>query len=173
MVFASIWYQLLHISMWASHTSIVFEMVTSKEYVHLQFLLSEKQKHLNPQSTHRVAIAGFWRRSHHGKISPVVLRVGGARPPAFSLLPSRTKLQCTLKLSGQIRSLYFISIPYMYSVPQSVIIFLDKFLCNIFPKFLNRIQSCDKIYARDSVILKVHICPEYHSVCPLVRIGTS
>jgi hypothetical protein len=78
--FASIWYQLLHISMWASHTSIVFEMVTSKEYVHLQFLLSEKQKHLNPQSTHRVAIADFWRISHHdGKISPVLLRVEGAQ----------------------------------------------------------------------------------------------
>jgi hypothetical protein len=34
---------------------------------------------------------------------------GGARPPPFSLLPSRTKLQCTLLLSGQIHSPCFIS----------------------------------------------------------------
>ncbi len=31
---------------------------------------------------------------------------GGARPPPFSLLPSCTKLQCTLLLRGQIRSFY-------------------------------------------------------------------
>jgi hypothetical protein len=66
-----------------------------------------------PQSTHRVAIADFWRISHHdGKISPGWRGWGctPSRPPPLSLLPSRTKLQCTLLLRGQIHSLYFISI---------------------------------------------------------------
>jgi hypothetical protein len=63
-----------------------------------------------PQSTHRVATAAFWSTFHHdGKISPGCGGGGGARPP-----PSRIKLQCTLQLSGQIHSPYFISTP-MYS----------------------------------------------------------
>ncbi len=65
-----------------------------------------------PQSTHRVAIADFWRTSHHdGKISPGWWGWGmhGARPPPLSLLPSRTKLQCTLLPREQIQSLCFIS----------------------------------------------------------------
>jgi hypothetical protein len=37
----------------------------------------------------------------------------GARLPPFSLLLSRTKLQCTLLLRGQIHSLYFISTLYV------------------------------------------------------------
>ncbi len=37
--------------------------------------------------------------------------VGGARPPNSLYLPSRTKLQCTLQLRGQIHSPYFVSIP--------------------------------------------------------------
>jgi hypothetical protein len=36
---------------------------------------------------------------------------GGARPPPFILSSSRTKLQCTLQLRGQILPLYFISTP--------------------------------------------------------------
>jgi hypothetical protein len=41
----------------------------------------------------------------------------GELPPSFSLLTSRTKLQCTLHLRGQIHSLYSISsLPYMYSL---------------------------------------------------------
>ncbi len=63
------------------------------------------------KSTHRVAATAFWRTFHHdGKSSPGWCGWGGgggARPPPFSLLPSRTKLQCTLQLSGQIRSPYF------------------------------------------------------------------
>ncbi len=47
-------------------------------------------------------IAYFWRTSHYdGKISPGWWGWGGGRPPPFSLLPSRTKLQCTLLLSGK------------------------------------------------------------------------
>ncbi len=38
---------------------------------------------------------------------------GGARPPPFRLLSSRTNLQCTLLLRGQIHSLYFISTLYV------------------------------------------------------------
>ena len=35
-----------------------------------------------------------WRTSHHEwKNQPLLVRVGGARPPPFSLLPTRTKLQ--------------------------------------------------------------------------------
>ncbi len=42
------------------------------------------------------------------KSALAAVRVGGARPPPFSLLPSRTKWQCTLLLRGQIHFLYFI-----------------------------------------------------------------
>jgi hypothetical protein len=41
---------------------------------------------------------------------------GGARPPPFSLLPSRTKLQCTLLLSGQKHSSYQDSICTLWTV---------------------------------------------------------
>ncbi len=71
------------------------------------------------QSTHRAATADFWRTSHHdGKISPGWVRVGGARPPPFTLLPSRIKLKCKLQLRGQIHSSYFIST--LYSVVCSI-----------------------------------------------------
>jgi hypothetical protein len=63
-----------------------------------------------PQSTHRAEIADCWRAFHHdGKMSPAG-GVGGCSPPSppFALLPSRTKLQCTLQLRGQIHTLYFI-----------------------------------------------------------------
>ncbi len=39
-----------------------------------------------------------------------------ARPPPFTLLPSRTKLQCTLQLSGQRYTPTISSLPYMNSV---------------------------------------------------------
>ncbi len=57
-------------------------------------------------------IAHIWRTFHHdGKISqPGKGWGGGARPPPFSLyLLSRTKLQCTLQLRGQIHSPHFYS----------------------------------------------------------------
>ncbi len=47
------------------------------------------------------------------KNQPWLVRVGGARPPPFGLLPSRTKLQCTLLLRGQIHFLYFHSTLYV------------------------------------------------------------
>jgi hypothetical protein len=66
------------------------------------------------QSTQRVAIAHFWR-TFWWKNLPWLVRVGGARPPPFTLtshyLPSRTKLQRMLQLREQIHSPYFISIP--------------------------------------------------------------
>ncbi len=43
------------------------------------------------------------------KNQPLLVRVGGVRPPPFILLPSRTKLQCTLRLGWQIHSPYFLS----------------------------------------------------------------
>jgi hypothetical protein len=39
--------------------------------------------------------------------------VYGAGPPPSLYLPSRTKLQCTLQLRGQIHSSYFTSTPYI------------------------------------------------------------
>ncbi len=48
-----------------------------------------------------------------------LVRLGGSHPPPFSLLPSRTKLQCTILLRGQIHSLYFISTLYVLCVPRS------------------------------------------------------
>jgi hypothetical protein len=59
---------------------------------------------IHPQSTHRVTMAAFWRTFHHdGKISPGLWGVG-CTPPPFTHLPSRKKLQCTLRLRGQIHS---------------------------------------------------------------------
>jgi hypothetical protein len=78
-----------------------------------------------PQSTHRVEMSDFWRAFHHDGKSSMhwLVRVGGARPLPFTLqyLSSRTKLQCTLQLRGQIHSPYFISTPYMYSVVCSML----------------------------------------------------
>ncbi len=53
---------------------------------------------MEPKSTHRVAIADFWRISHHdGKISPGWWGWGlHAHPLSTCVLPSRTQLQCTL-----------------------------------------------------------------------------
>jgi hypothetical protein len=56
-----------------------------------------------PHSTHRVATAAFWR-------TYMMVRVGGARPTPFTIFTiTYTALQCTLQLSGQIYSPYFIS----------------------------------------------------------------
>ncbi len=55
------------------------ELVTTNEYVHIQFLLSEKLKHLNPQSTNTE-----WRLPISGvdpimmKNQPWLVRVGAA-----------------------------------------------------------------------------------------------
>jgi hypothetical protein len=66
------------------------------------------------QSTHREATAAFWRIFHHdGKISPAWWGWGVHAHPLSLYLPSRTKLQCTLQLSGHVQcthSPYFISI---------------------------------------------------------------
>jgi hypothetical protein len=59
----------------------------------------------DPQSTHRVATAAFWRTSHHD---------GGCRVQAHPLslyLPSSTKLQCTLQLRGQLHTTPISSLP--------------------------------------------------------------
>ncbi len=56
------------------------------------------------------------------KNKPRLVRVvGGARPPPFIIvtITYRTKLQCTLQLSGQIHSHHFISTP-MYSVLEPI-----------------------------------------------------
>jgi hypothetical protein len=65
-------------------------------------------------TTHRVAIADFWREIHHD-------RWGLHAHPLSLYLPSHihTKLQCTLELRGQIHSPFFISTP-MYSMVWSV-----------------------------------------------------
>ncbi len=55
------------------------------------------------------------------KNQPWLVRVGGARPPPFNLLPSRTKLQCTLLLCGLIHSPCFISTNTVY-VPHSLFV---------------------------------------------------
>jgi hypothetical protein len=67
--------------------------------------------------THRVHTE--WRLPISG-VHPITMenkfwlvRVGGASPPPFSLLPSRKKLQCTLMLIWQIQSLCFISILFV------------------------------------------------------------
>jgi hypothetical protein len=59
---------------------------------------------------------------------------GGARPPPSFYFPSRTKMQCTLQLRGQIHSMYFIStlcIQYRY-VLCSLMFLSDFFMC-IYP----------------------------------------
>ncbi len=63
-----------------------------------------------PQSAHRVATAAFWCIFHHdGKISPGWKGWGVHAHPLSLQLPSRTNLQCTLQLNGQIHSSCFIS----------------------------------------------------------------
>jgi hypothetical protein len=68
-----------------------------------------------PQSTHRVAIADFWRIIHQdGKISPGWGGGGGgARPLLFTLFPITYKVlvYSTLQLRVQIHSPYFSSLP--------------------------------------------------------------
>ncbi len=72
-------------------------------------LKNRKQKHQNvfienlwkdetaPQSTHRAAMATFWRTFHHyGKTSPAWWWVGVHALPLSLYLPSRAKLWCTL-----------------------------------------------------------------------------
>ncbi len=73
------------------------------------------------ESTHRVATAAFWRTFHHdGKISPGWRGRGVYAHPLSLNLPSGTKLQCTLQLSGQIHLPYFIS-TNIYSVSLTLI----------------------------------------------------
>ncbi len=68
---------------------------------------------VGPQSTHRVAVTGFWRTFHHdGKISPGWWGCGVNAHPISLYSPSRTKLQCMLQLRGQVHSPYFISTLY-------------------------------------------------------------
>ncbi len=68
----------------------------------------------NPQSTHRVAIANFWRTftfHHDGTISPAWWG-GGVHSHPLSLysvyLPTRTKLWCSLQLRVQITEYIFL-----------------------------------------------------------------
>ncbi len=49
----------------------------------------------------------------------VMVCMGYTHPPPFTTISTITKLWCTLKLRGQIHSLYFYSTP-MYSVVESV-----------------------------------------------------
>jgi hypothetical protein len=58
---------------------------------------------------------------------PWLVRLGGARPPSFSLT---YKLQLTLQLRWQIHSLYFISTLYLCTV------LCDRTCCSKGPKFL-------------------------------------
>jgi hypothetical protein len=128
------------------------ELVTTNEYVHIQFFFIRKAK--TTQSTeykHRVAIADFWRRSHHdGKISPRLIRpvvVGGVCTPTPFITITYKVAVYAPEWADTLPLFHFYTL-YMYSVPQSVIIFLDKFVCSIFPKFSNKAQSYNKIYAR-------------------------
>ncbi len=76
-----------------------------------------------PQSTHRVAMAIFWRSFHHdNKISPAWWGLG-CTPSPFIYLPSWAKLWCMLQLRGQIHSTYFSSTPtstLWYTLPVRV-----------------------------------------------------
>ncbi len=71
-----------------------------------------------PQSTHRVAIADFWRISHHdGKIGPGWWGWGSARPTPFTLFTITYKVACsacTLQLRRKIHYPYFISTARQY-----------------------------------------------------------
>ncbi len=79
---------------------------------------------VEPQSTHRVATAAFWRTFHHdGKISPGWWgrRVHGTPTPLSLYLQSRTKLQCMLQLRGGGGIKHLISsLPPMYSVGRAI-----------------------------------------------------
>jgi hypothetical protein len=61
----------------------------------------------------RVAMVDFWRTFHHGKISPGWWGWGVHAHPLSLYLPSRTKLQCTLQLRGQIYTPLITSLPFM------------------------------------------------------------
>jgi hypothetical protein len=126
--------------------------------VHLQFLLSEKQKHLNPQSTNTE-----WRLPISG-VDPIMMEKsalagegGGCTPTPFITITYKVAVYASAEWADTLPLFHFYTL-YMYSVPQSVIIFLDKFVCSIFPKFSNKAQSYNKIYARESVRHKVHTC---------------
>jgi hypothetical protein len=80
-----------------------------KKWYYIEYFLRCKPV-TKAQSSHREAIGYFWRIFHHGgKISPDWWGGGVNANPLTLLLPSRTKLQCTLQLRGQIHSTYFIS----------------------------------------------------------------
>jgi hypothetical protein len=72
-----------------------------------------------PQSTYRVAMAGLWRIFRHdGKISPgwYSIRVGGARPPSFTLVTITYKFAAPAERAVTL-PLFHLYL-YMYSVYQ-------------------------------------------------------
>ncbi len=89
------------------------------------------------------------------KNQPWLVRVGGACPPPLSLSPSRTKLQCTLLLRGQIHSLYFLSIPYSTlwdSPPKSCLVIFLRVNFRIFLNDFKISKNWDRFYT-DSQLL--------------------
>jgi hypothetical protein len=70
-----------------------------------------------PQSTHRVAPVAFWRTFHHdGKISPGLVRVGGARPPPFAVFTITYEVAVYAPAEWADTLPLFHLYPYMYYV---------------------------------------------------------
>jgi hypothetical protein len=90
-----------------------------------------------PYLTHGVATTAFWRTFRHdGKLAQSGAGGGVQAHPLSFHLPSHTKLQCSLQLSGQIYSPYFIStnICTLWSVPHksSFLTLLKIFCCRVY-----------------------------------------
>ncbi len=71
------------------HLSYTFFSLCSKQISILPAYASLGER---TQSTHRVAIATFWRSLHHDVNQPSLVRLGGARPPPSGLSAITSKV---------------------------------------------------------------------------------
>jgi hypothetical protein len=69
---------------------------------------------------------------------------GGCTPTPFITITYKVAVYAPAEWTDTLPLFHFYTITlYMYSVPQSVIIFLEKFVCSIFPKFSNKAPTYD------------------------------
>jgi hypothetical protein len=83
-------------------------------YIERKKCTSKKQRNLfpvkylailcPPQSTHRVAIATFWRSPSWWKNRPSLVKVGGARPPPFTISTMHHLQSCGVRSSWEGRN---------------------------------------------------------------------
>ncbi len=76
---------------------------------------------IQPQSTHRVATAAFWRTFYHdGIISLSLVRVAGARPPSFPIFTITYKVAMFDPAEWAYTLTLFHLYQYMYSVDHTL-----------------------------------------------------